>query len=174
MSQRADLYADAFLAVLAAEGTISEGSDELFRFSRVLESNDELRNALDDPHLPATRRQQIVEDLLGGKAGAATVSLVSLVVGAGRARELPQIVERLLALSATRSDRRVAEVRTAVELSDDQKQRLAEALRAKTGQDVDVVVVVDPSVIGGIVTQIGDTVIDGSVRSRLTKLRENF
>ena len=61
-----------------------------------------------------------------------------------------------------------------MELTDDQKTRLAASLKAATGKDVDIVVVVDPSVLGGIVTQIGDTVIDGSVRHRLAQLRESF
>ncbi|MCC5953742.1 MAG: ATP synthase F1 subunit delta [Acidimicrobiia bacterium] len=174
MTDRADLYADAFAAVIAAEGLANETTDELFRFARVLEGNEELRTALTDPHIPAARRQQIVEDLLSGKASDTTTALVSMVVGTGRARDLPTIVDRLLTLAANRSDRRIAEVRSAVELSDEQKRRLAESLRASTGQDVDVVVVVDPTVMGGIVTQIGDTVIDGSVRSRLAQLRESF
>lgn len=174
MTDRADLYADAFLSVISAEGNINEVSDELFRFARVLEGNDELRQALVDPHLPADRRQQIVEDLLAGKATDTTTALVSLVVGAGRARELPAIVDRLLALTASRSNRSIAEVRSAVELTDDQKARLAEALAASTGREVDVVVIVDPTVLGGVVTQIGDTVIDGTVRSRLAQLRESF
>lgn len=172
--QRINLYADALAAVISAEGGLNEVEDELFRFSRVVEGNDELRDALIDPHLPAHRRMQICEDLLGGRASDTTVALVSLVVGAGRARELGAIVNRLLELTASKSDRHIAEVRSAIELTQDQKARLATALRAATGQDVDVVVVVDPTVLGGIVTQIGDTVIDGSVRHRLAQLRESF
>jgi F-type H+-transporting ATPase subunit delta len=171
---RATLYANAFLEVIAAEGSVNEVQDELFRFSRIIEGNDELRDALNDPHLPAARRQQICDDLLAGQASATTIALVSLVVGVGRARELPAIVNRLLELTAAGGDRHVAEVSSAVELTDDQKSRLAASLKAATGKDVDVVVVVDPSVLGGIVTQIGDTVIDGSVRHRLAQLRESF
>jgi len=174
MSVRAERYAEAFLAVLSAEGNINEVQDELFRFARVVEGNDELRNALSDPHIPVQRRQQIVEDLLGGKALNTTVALVSLVVGTGHIRELPEIVDRLLTMTARAGQRVLAEVRSAIELTDDQKARLAESLKAATGKDVDVVVVVDPSVMGGIVTQIGDTVIDGSVRQRLAKLRESL
>ena len=174
MSDRNDLYADALLAVITAEGNINEVTDELFRFSRVLEGNDELRTALSDPHLPAARRQQIVEDLLAGKATDTTTAIVSLLVGTGRAKELPLVVDRLLALTASRSNRSIAEVRSAVELTEDQKARLGQALKQATGRDVDVVVIVDPTVMGGIVTQIGDTVIDGTVRSRLAQLRESF
>jgi F-type H+-transporting ATPase subunit delta len=174
MSDRNDLYADAFLAVLAAEGGVNESQDELFRLARVVEGNDELRQALTDPHLPVSKRQQIVEDLLEGKASAVTIGLVSLVVAAGRVKHLSDIVDRLLSLTAARGEKVVAEVRSAVELTEDQRTRLATSLKAATGKDVDVVVIVDPSVLGGIVTQIGDTVLDGSVRARLSKLRESF
>jgi F-type H+-transporting ATPase subunit delta len=174
MSTRADYYAEAFFTVIAAEGSVNEVRDELFRFSRVLEGNDELRNALADPHLPAERRTQIVQDLLGGKASDTTTALVGLVVGTGRIRELSAIVDGVLSRTAELSERNVAEVRSAVELSDDQKSRLSEALTKATGSPVDVVVIIDPTVVGGIVTQIGDTVIDGSVRQRLSQLRESF
>jgi F-type H+-transporting ATPase subunit delta len=140
----------------------------------VLEGNEELRQALSDPHLPVERRQQIVEDLLAGKSTPLTSSLVSVVVANGRVRELPEIVDRLLDITAATGEKVIAQVRSAVALSDDQKSRLAAALAKSTGKQVEVVVEVDPSVLGGIVTQIGDTVIDGSVRQRLSQLRESF
>ena len=67
--------------------------DELFRFSQTLQGDDELRSALTDAGIPAARRQQIVVDLLGGKASPTSVALVSMVVGTGRARELPSIIQ---------------------------------------------------------------------------------
>ncbi len=174
MSDRSDLYAEAMYRLLAAEGGASEAQDEMFRIARVLEGSDELRDALQDPHVPVERRLQIIEDLLGGKASRLTISLLSLVVVNGRVRELTPMVDRLLELCAASGEKVVAEVQSAVELTDDQKRRLAEALKQSTGKDVEVVVVVDPSVIGGLVTRIGDTVIDGSVRHRLSQLRETF
>jgi F-type H+-transporting ATPase subunit delta len=168
---RALAYAEALFAVARAEGTLDEVEDELFRFSQTLRGNDELRNALTDANIPAARRQQIVEDLLGGKASPTTVALVSMVVGTGRARQLPSIIERLVEMSAAEANKEVAEVRTAVPLTDDQRDRLAKALEDATGKQVEVKVVVDPSVLGGIVAQVGDTVIDGSVRRRLDQLK---
>jgi F-type H+-transporting ATPase subunit delta len=164
-------YAEALFAVARAEGTLGEVEDELFRFSQTLQGNDELRDALTDARIPATRRQQIVEDLLGGKASSTTVALVSMVVGTGRARDLPPIIERLVEMSAAEANKEVAEVRSAVPLTDDQRDRLAKALEDATGKQVEVKVVVDPSVLGGIVAQVGDTVIDGSVRRRLDQLK---
>ncbi len=167
-------YAEALFGVARAEGTLGEVEDELFRFSQTLQGSDELRDALTDPSIPASRRQQIVEDLLGGKASTTTVALVSMVVGTGRSRELPTIIRQLVEMSAAEANKEVAEVRSAVALTDDQRKRLAEALGEATGKQVEVKVVVDPSVMGGIVAQVGDTVIDGSVRSRLDKLKNAF
>jgi F-type H+-transporting ATPase subunit delta len=170
-ADRTDAYAAAMLAVARVEGSTARVSDELFRFARALEGSDELRDALGDPHLPISRRQQIVEDLLGGRAESTTVALVSMAVGAGRGRELPAMIDEFVRLAAADTDRAVAEVRSAIELSDEQRSRLAEALNRATGKQVEVKVIVDPAVLGGIVATIGDTVIDGSVRHRLDQLR---
>ena len=59
---RITAYADAAFAIAQAEGDLAEVEDELFRLGRVLESNDELRSALTDQHVPVSRRQQIIED----------------------------------------------------------------------------------------------------------------
>jgi F-type H+-transporting ATPase subunit delta len=172
--QRITDYAEALFAVAVAEGRLGEVEDELFRFARVLEGSDELREALTDPHIPASRRQQIIEDLLGGRASDITTALVSLVVGTGRGGDLPKIIDELVAMSARQAKKEVAEVRAAVELTDDQRQRLGAALSNRLGLDVEVKVIVDPTLLGGVITQIGDTVIDGSVRSRLNQLRDQF
>lgn len=172
--ERQHAYAEALLAVARAEGATEQVGDELFRFARALETNDDLRTTLTDQQLPVSRRQQIVEDLLGDKAHPITTTLLSMVVGAGRARDLPAIIDDLVALSAAEGNKEVAEVRSAVELSDDQKQRLVTALEAATGKKVELKVVIDPSVLGGLVAQVGDTVIDGSVRSRLQQLETAF
>jgi F-type H+-transporting ATPase subunit delta len=174
MSDRIEGYASAMFAVAQAEGSLDEVEDELFRFARSLEGNEALRSVLTDDMVPASRRQAIVEDLLGDKASPVTTSLVSFVIGAGRGRDLTAIVDRLLQRAASSKQRTVAEVRSAVPLSADQQERLAAALANATGKDVALKVVVDPSVVGGIVAQVGDQVIDGSVRHRLDQLKTLF
>jgi F-type H+-transporting ATPase subunit delta len=174
LSARLDGYASAIFEVAKAEDALEEVEDELFRFARVLEASDDLRSTLTDANLPAERRQAIVEDLLGGKALPLTTSLVSFVVGAGRARDLPAIIDRLVERAAAERRHAVAEVRSAVELDADQRKRLAEALSSNLGKDVEVKVIVDPSVMGGLSARVDDTVIDGPVRHRLDQLRETL
>ena len=171
---RIDGYSRALFEIARAEGTLDEVEDELFRFARAYESNDQLRNALTDELVPLESRQGVVETLLGEQATSTTRQLVSMVVGAGRGRDLPAIIDRLVARAAAAKDAAVAEVRAAVELSADQIDRLTAALANATGRNVRVKVVVDPSVLGGIVATIGDTVIDGSVRSRLDQMKSRL
>lgn len=172
MSDRVNGYAEAMLSVARAEGDLDGIANELFAVGRAVDTNDELRDALSDARIPAERRIQIMDDLLDGKARQATKGLVSMVVGAGRGGDLGKIASALAEMAAHSQDKQVATVRSAVALSDDQRSRLTEALRAKLGTDVDVKVIQDPSVVGGLVTTVGDTVIDGSVRTRLSRLRE--
>jgi F-type H+-transporting ATPase subunit delta len=172
--ERIEGYARGLFEIARAEGTLDEVEDELFRFARSYESSDALRNTLTDEQIPAAMRQAIVEDLLGGKATSTTTQLISMVVGSGRGRDLPAIVDKLVARASSAKSQELAEVRTAVALTDDQKTRLAAALANATGKQVNLKVVVDPSVLGGIVATVGDTVIDGSVRTRIDQLKSRL
>lgn len=167
-------YAEAILGIASAEGTSEEVEDELFRFARAFESSDELRMTLTDRSIPAARRQQIVEDVIGPQATPTTAAVVSMVVAAGRAADLPKLADRVVELGAAGRARAVAEVRSVIELTEDQQSRLAAALKTATGKDVEIRVVIDESVMGGLLIQIGDEVIDGTVRTRLRQLREAF
>ena len=171
---RVEAYANALLEVSRAEGHLADIQDELFRFARTFEGSDELRAALTDPLLPTSRRVAVVDDILGGKALQTSAALAAFVVAAGRAGELPAIIDRFVELAAAEQRRAVAEVRSAIELTPDQTERLRGALNRATGKEVEVKVVIDPSVLGGIVARVGDLVIDGSVRHRLEQLREQI
>jgi F-type H+-transporting ATPase subunit delta len=171
---RIEGYAKGLFEIARAEGNLDEVEDELFRFARSLESNDQLRSALSDELLPAARRQAIVEDLLGGRATRTTTQLVSFVVGLGHGSDLPAIIDSLVQRAASLRDEVIAEVRTAVKLTPDQETRLAAALANATGKNVSLRSVVDPSVLGGVLATVGDTVIDGSVRTRLEQLKSRL
>ena len=92
----------------------------------------------------------------------------------GRAKDLSRIVEAMAELAAERRRKAVAEVRTAVPLDAARRDRLAKALSKATGKDVELKVLVDPSVIGGAVARVGDHVFDGSIRRKLEMAREQL
>ena len=164
-------YARALFEIARADGTLDEVEDELFRFARSYEGSEELRNTLSDDQIPAEKRQAIIEDLLGGKATPTTTQLVSMVVGSGKARELPAIVDLLVQRASSAKQLDTAEVRTAVALTGDQEARLKAALENATGKSLNLKTIVDPSVVGGVVATVGDDVIDDSVRTRIDQLK---
>jgi F-type H+-transporting ATPase subunit delta len=174
MADRIDGYAQGIFDIARAEGALESVENELFQFSQLFQDNEQLREKLTDQSLPVEKRQAIVEDLLGQKASILTVNLISFLVGTGRARELPEIVDRLVQRAAAERQREVAEVRSAIMLDAEQQRRLTEALEKATGKQIELKVIQDPSVIGGLVARVGDTVIDGTVRRRLEQLRETL
>lgn len=168
-------YARALLEVASGEGLLELVEDELFEVARTVERSDELRSRLSDPNIPAATREGIIEDLLGQEgATSVTRSLVMLIVAGGRASQLPAIVDAFVTAAAAARDHEVAEVRSAVPLDDERRRQLEEALSRATGKQVEVKVVVDDSVVGGVVAKVGDRIIDGSVRSRIAHLRDTF
>ena len=148
--------------------------DELVRLARIVDSNRALRQMLANPSTSVAQRVALAEDLLRGKVLPATARLVAYVLKAGHIRDLVGTLEWVAGLAAQERGRRVAEVRSAVELDDAEYLRLVEALERTAGHPVEVRVQIEPSLLGGMAVAIGDTVIDGSVRHRLDQLRETL
>lgn len=164
-------YAQAILAAAKAEGALDRVEDELFRLARSIQGSGELSQRLSDPGADVAAKADLAVELLAGRAHPQTVAAVVFVLQAGHGRQLLEIADEAVRLAAQERSTAIAEVRSAVPLDDNQRQRLAEALQRSTGQTVDIKVVVDPDVVGGLNVRIGDTVIDGSVARRLTELK---
>jgi F-type H+-transporting ATPase subunit delta len=165
-------YAEALFKVVQAEGELDRVEDELFRFGKLLEQNHELKQALSDQGVDKQQREKVLDELLSDKVSPHTLGLLGFIVTQGRARQLPQILEQVSQLAAEARQSVVAEVRTAVPLDDSQQAELAKSLSSATNKKVTVKVIVDPSVLGGVVAKVGDTVIDGSIKHRLDQLKE--
>jgi F-type H+-transporting ATPase subunit delta len=174
MATQVEAYAKAMLEVARASGQLTVVEDDLFRFARTFEGSDDLRLALTDPQLPVERRVAVIDQLMAGKALATSTALVSMVVAAGQASDLMAIVERFVELAVSERSHEVAEVRSVIPLDEDQTRRLAQALGNATGKIVEVKVVIDPTVLGGLVARVGDTIIDGTVRHRIDEMKEQL
>ncbi|MEE8489054.1 MAG: ATP synthase F1 subunit delta [Acidimicrobiia bacterium] len=172
MQDRITGYANGIFELAKAEGELERVESELFTISQALDGSPELRSTLTDPQLPMEKKQALVDDLIGGRASSLSVDLVQLIVSQGRASELSDIARAVVEAAAASRDKAVAEVRSAVPLDEETIERLTVALGRATGKSVEVKVVVDESVIGGIVARVGDIVIDGSLARRVDSLRQ--
>jgi F-type H+-transporting ATPase subunit delta len=170
--ERINGYAQGIFQMARGEGQLERVEDELLAISRAFETSPELRSSLTDPQLPIEKKQAIIDELIGGRASSLTVGVVQLLVGQGRAPDLPAVAMAVAGVAASSREKELAEVRSAVPLDEATVQRLATALSRATGKTVEVKVVVDPSLIGGIVARVGDTVIDGSIATRVDSVRQ--
>jgi F-type H+-transporting ATPase subunit delta len=172
MSDRISGYAAGILEMARAEGSLERVESELYELGQKLETSPELRSALTDPQLPLERKRAVVSDLLGGRFSPLTVGLAEFLLGQNLGSQLGDIAAALTEQAAASRSRQVAEIRSAIPLDEATVARLAAALGKATGTSLEVKTVVDPSVVGGIIARVGDTVIDGSVAAKLASLRQ--
>lgn len=165
------LAVETVTASAEAGGRLDALEDELFRFARVVAGTAELRDAVADRNASRGAQADLVGRLLQGKASAESVRLARQAVLAPRGRRFDRTIELYLQVAAKRREQLTATATSAVPLDDGQRRRLAEALTGIYGRQVQVNVVVDPEVIGGIRVQIGDEVVDGTMLRRLEAAR---
>jgi F-type H+-transporting ATPase subunit delta len=172
--ERLDGYATALLQDITDKGSLGEIEDELFRFMRIVGGSAELLAALTNPEIDTEVRRSLVVELLRGRASATTTRLAGYATRVGRPRDYENMLAYLVDRVAAETNRRLASVRSAVELDDERRGHLASALSRLAGHPVDVRLTVDPTVLGGFVATIGDTVVDGSTRHRLDLLKSHL
>ncbi|MFI9841295.1 F0F1 ATP synthase subunit delta [Nonomuraea sp. NPDC051941] len=179
---RAGDLADAIerLGVVAAaaeaesQSRLDDVEDELFRFGRIVAANPDLRRALADQAAPEAGKEQLLGDLIGRKVAPTSLRLLKQVAVHPRGRSLESGLEEFIQLVAQQRQRLVAVVRSAVELTEAQKQRLTAWLSASYGRDVHLNVEVDKRVLGGFSVRIGDEIIDTTIVGRIEEVRRRL
>jgi F-type H+-transporting ATPase subunit delta len=161
------LATEAALDAADARGELENVEDELFRFGRIVGGDQSLARILSDRKNPAEGRSALLDSLLAGKANPVTVQLVRNVLTGPHGGTAEVAIERLSEVASRRRGQSVARVLTAVPLTAAQEQRLTQVLGRIYGRTMGLQVTVDPSVLGGLVVQVGDEVIDGSIAHRL-------
>ena len=157
----------ALLRTAQDAGRLDELEDQLFKVERLVDANPELRRALGDRRAPIEGREELLAGLLSGKVLPSVARLAKRAVAA-RQRTFDLTVEGYLKAAAELRERAVATVTVAQPLAPEQEERLRAALSRQVGREVNVRVVIDPTVVGGVRVSLGDEVIEGTVAGRLT------
>ena len=168
------LAVETVLAAAESGGRSDQVEDELFRFERIVAGSPELRDALTNRNADPDAKADLVGRLLQGKVSAETARLARQSVIAPRGRKFDRTFRDYLALAAKRREQLTAVVTAAVDLDEAQRQRLSNALQGIYGRPIQLQLVIDPRVVGGIRVQIGDEVVDGTVLRKLEGARRHI
>ena len=161
------LATEASLDAADARGELDSVEDELFRFGRIIGGDPELARILSDRKASAAGKSALLDRLLSGRVSPVTEQLLRNVLTGPHVGTAENAVERLSDVASRRRGQSVARVTSAVPLTAAQEQRLTDVLSRLYGRTVGLQITVDPSVLGGLIVQVGDEVIDGSISHRL-------
>ena len=168
-------YAKALLEIGIQQQTYDALGKELDRAADTLRASPELRNALENPVFSLEKRKLIMDELVRRLGVSKTVrNFIMLLLDKGRIAALPDIARVLRTLIDEHAGRMRATVTSARPLDPMLETRLKTALEKSSGKVVIFEKREDPAILGGLVTQLGDTVYDGSVRTQLQQLREEL
>ena len=168
-------YATALLELGSETGQLDALVDELQRAAAAYDASPELRAALADPLIAIQAKQQILADVGARLAlGPAARNTLSLLLDRRRIRALPAIAQRLREMADDKRGIVRAEVLTAMPLPEEYFTLLQQQLERVTGRRIALDRKLDPSLIGGVVARVGDTVYDGSLLARLRKMKETM
>lgn len=148
--------------------------EEIFRFGRIVDATPELQMALTNPAVDASRKAALTASLLEGKADSIAVQLLQSATTELHGRPVQSAIGDLSELAAQRRGRVVAEVRSAIALTQEQSDRLAAALGRIHNRDVQLNVTIDPSIVGGLEVRVGDEVVDGTLSTRIEAARRRL
>ena len=165
-------YAEAFLDAAREAGRVDPRRDELNAAARVVSHTPELIRLLSHPEVPAERKRETVDRIFGQKVSAEVNRLLQLLVERGRISLLEAVAEEFGRLADAAAGLARVEVRSVVPLSEDQAGRLQAALARHLGGDVVLERRLAPDLVAGVQVRFGDQLIDGSVATRLARLRQ--
>jgi len=166
-------YAKALVQLGTEEGAVDKFNAELVSLCATLQQNPELAAILGNPAYGIEAKKEILKDVVGGMSLSGTVAnFVQLLLDRNRLQFLPQIAESYGAFADELSGVIRPVLTSGLPLEAGQVESIKQALAAKTGRQVELTVQVDPALIGGVVTQIGGMIYDGSVKTQLNRIED--
>ena len=161
------LAVEAEASVANQNNELDRLEEEIFQFSRIVASDLELRQILNSAKYSGEGKRVLVAKLLASKVSPSTSRLLAALVSGMRGRSIERTIAFYASAAAARKMRVIAHVKSAVELSQAQKDKLASSLSGKIGQPVRLNVELDPKVLGGLSIRFADELIDATIVNRL-------
>ena len=165
------IYGEALFELAVEEGRTAELMEEIKLVQQVLSDNPELAKMMQHPGIPVNEKEQVIEQVWGGKVSREVTGLMVMLLKKEHYGQLPQVLAYFLEQVREKERIGIAYVRTAVELSTAQREKVEKRLLETTSyRTFEMHFDVDPSLIGGMIIRIGDRVVDSSIKTRLENM----
>ncbi|MFN3560329.1 MAG: F0F1 ATP synthase subunit delta [Chloroherpetonaceae bacterium] len=167
-------YAIALYEIAKAQNKVSDFAKDCNLIASTLKNSKELLNAVKSPIINQEKKTTLLKAVFSGKVGKPLEDALMLLVKKGRASIIPDVMKAFEDILDEQSGIVLAQVESVVWLSEPEKQAIAQKLEAVSGKKIRIENKINPSLIGGFTARIGDTVIDGSVKHKLERLKEEL
>ena len=168
-------YATALADVATARGEAQEVRGELNDWAEMMQSNDQLLEVFRNPTIPYEQKRKVLTTLITrARVRPTTANFLQVLLQNQRLADLGEVNTRFAQILDERSGMVSAEVTTARPVAQSAQDALRAKLTTMTGQNVRLNFTTDEELIGGIVTRIGSTIYDGSVRNQLQQVRDRL
>ncbi|MFN3344049.1 MAG: F0F1 ATP synthase subunit delta [Chloroherpetonaceae bacterium] len=165
-------YAIALYEIAKAQNKVSDFAKDCNLIASTLKNSKELLNAVKSPIINQEKKTTLLKAVFSGKVGKPLEDALMLLVKKGRASIIPDVMKAFEDILDEQSGIVLAQVESAVWLSEPEKQAIAKKLEVVSGKKIRIENKINPSLIGGFTARIGDTVIDGSIKHKLERLKE--
>jgi len=165
-------YANAMADIALAQGAAEPAAKQLHDFGAAYTESAELRTFLASPAVSVEAKHAVIEKIMA-RLGASKIirNFLFVIVDHRRTQLIPEVIAAFHQVIRHRQGVAEAEVSSTIELSAGQKKEIAATLARLTGKKIETKYALDPALLGGAVVRIGDTIYDGSLRSRLNQMR---
>jgi F-type H+-transporting ATPase subunit delta len=168
-------YANALYDVVKKNGETEVVKNELAAFEQMMIDTPQLAEIFSNPAVPYEQKSGILETLIErAKPAKTTANFLRVLLKNARLGELAAVNEKFKSVLEERAGQVTAEVTTATPLAPEQQTALRAKLQSITGKKVNLNFKIDPEIIGGVVTRIGSTIYDSSVKNQLQQLKEQI
>ncbi len=168
-------YSSALADVVTKSGETVTVQNELNQFEAMMTSSPDLTEVFKNPAIPYEQKSKVLESLLGKtKPNNSTANFLRILLKNYRLADLSEINKKFAVVLDERAGLVSADVTTAKTLSPDEQKNLQVKLEKVTGKKVNLSYSIDESIIGGVITKIGSTIYDGSVKTQLQQLKEKM
>ena len=173
MEEIAQVYARSLFQVAEEQGKLDVVREELGQVSETLESNHDMRLFFFSPYFSTEEKREGLRTTIEG-ADPVTMNLLDVLVENHRLPVVPRIRREYERLWRDANDLLPVTVTSAVELDDAVVARIGEEIGRQTGRKVELTRTVDPSIVGGFIVRVGNSILDSSIKNRLENLRKQI